>query len=121
MADLDERLRRLEQLVSELQEQLRIQGDRFRSMQEIAVALRSTLVLDQLLARIMTAATRLLDGERSTLFLLDEGRHELWSKIAQGASVQEIRLAVGEGIAGAVAQSGEPVNLRDAYADPRFQ
>jgi signal transduction histidine kinase len=121
MAEQTERLERLEEQVSALEAQVHVQEDRFRSMQEVAVALGSTLVLDDLLALIMNAATRLLAAERSTLFLLDDTTGELWSKIAQGSIVQEIRLQPGVGIAGHVAATGEVVNIQDAYADDRFQ
>jgi signal transduction histidine kinase len=49
----------------------------------------------------------------------DDGS-ELWSKVEQGGEYVEIRLKVGEGIAGWVAQSGETVNIADAYSDGRF-
>src|SRR5262249_32810830 len=45
----------------------------------------------------------------------------LWSKVVQGDEVVEIRLKVGEGVAGWVAQTREIVNIPDAYADQRFQ
>ncbi|HET8799397.1 MAG TPA: PP2C family protein-serine/threonine phosphatase, partial [Thermoanaerobaculia bacterium] len=49
-----------------------------------------------------------------------EARREIWSKVAEGLDVREIRLPVGRGLAGTVAATGEPVILHDAYADPRF-
>jgi len=61
-----------------------------------------------------------LDADRSTLFLLDGEKQELWSKVAQGAALNEIRFPIGAGIAGFVARTGETVNIPDAYADPRF-
>src|SRR5205823_1056373 len=89
--------------------------------QEIGAALGSTLDLDRLLALIMDKVTELLSADRSTLYLLSDEGDELWSKIAQGGEIREIRLRVGEGIAGWVAQRGEVVNIPDAYADARFQ
>src|SRR5262249_40383581 len=59
-------------------------------------------------------------AERATFFVVDRERGELWSKLVQGGETKEIRLALGEGIAGAVADSAESVNLVDAYDDPRF-
>lgn len=116
-----ERNRAIEERLSALEAQLARQTERLASIQEIALALGSTLDLDRLLDLIMREVTRLMRAERSTLFLCDEERRELWSKIAQGAAVEEIRLAYGEGIAGHVAATGETVNIPDAYADPRFQ
>jgi adenylate cyclase len=54
------------------------------------------------------------------LFLIDSKTGELWSKVAQGSEVKEIRVPRGKGIAGHVALSGDTVNIPDAYADPRF-
>ncbi len=75
---------------------------------------------EQLLRRVMDDATRLLDAERSTLFLVDRERQQLWSKIAQGLEIQEIRMPLDTGIAGHVATTGKTLSLRDAYEDPRF-
>jgi len=52
---------------------------------------------------------------------MSDDRTMLWSKVVQGGEVFEIRLRVGEGVAGWVAQSGEVVNIADAYNDTRFQ
>ena len=78
------------------------------------------LDLTRLLQIIMDKASRLLNAHRSSLFVVDEERHELWSKIAQGLEVREIRVPMGQGIAGSVALTGQTVNISDAYADPRF-
>src|SRR4051812_16595365 len=72
---------------------------------------------DALLIRIIGLTSTALRADRSTLFLLDRERNQLWSKVAQGDGLTEIRVPVGAGIAGHVAQSGETVNLVDAYDD----
>ena len=90
-------------------------------VQEVSRALTETGDLDQLLILIMAKVCELMEADRSTLYLLsDDGRH-LWSKVSQGAQRVEIRLEVGEGIAGWVAETREIVNIPDAYADQRFQ
>lgn len=61
-----------------------------------------------------------MDADRSTLYLVDEGKQQIWSKVAEGAALSEIRVPLGTGIAGHVAQTGETVNIPDAYRDPRF-
>ncbi len=76
--------------------------------------------LDTLLPLILREAARVVEAERCSLFILDRQREELWSRVAQGTT-GEIRVPLGQGIAGAVAQTGEVVNLIDAYEDPRFQ
>ena len=114
--------------VDALQERLAISEARLRqeegklqAVQKIAQALGTTLNLNTLLTLIMDNVTVLLHADRSTLFLLSDDGTELWSKIMQGNELREIRLKMGEGVAGWVAQSGEVVNIPDAYADSRFQ
>lgn len=89
---------------------------------EISEAISSDLHLDTLLGRIVEATKELLDAERATLFLHDPLRDELWSKVATGvgATLAEIRIPAGAGIAGSAFQSGEVENIADAYQDPRF-
>jgi adenylate cyclase len=64
----------------------------------------------------------LLDAERATVYLVDRENGRLVSKIAHhtGPEPLEIRLPIGTGIAGKVAESGTPVNIADAYAHPDF-
>jgi len=89
-------------------------------LMEATKALASTLDLGELLGRILEVAKAQADAERGTLFLVDEKTKEIWSLIAHGLEKREIRLPLGTGIAGYVAQSGEILNIPDAYADPRF-
>lgn len=97
-------------------------GDREKlmSLLEISKAMSAETDLDTLLDVIMRETTRALGAERSTLFLLERGRDELWSKIALGLEAREIRLKTSRGVAGFVATTGRRVNIPDAYADPRF-
>ena len=80
----------------------------------------SQLDLDGLLQRIMFEVTRMLEVERSTLFLNDEKTGELFSRLAQGDGILEIRLPNTHGIAGSVFTSGKAMNIPYAYADLRF-
>lgn len=80
----------------------------------------SELELGSLLTKVMSEATRMLNAERSTLFLNDEKAGELFSRVAMGNSLGEIRLPNHLGIAGAVFTSGTTVNIPYAYADLRF-
>jgi adenylate cyclase len=62
-----------------------------------------------------------LDAERASFFLVDAERAELVLRVSQDVSAdQDVRIPLGSGIAGAVASSGAPVRIDDAYADPRF-
>jgi phosphoserine phosphatase RsbU/P len=82
--------------------------------------LNSTLVLDEVLRLFMDFATREMRADRSTLYLVDKKRNELWSLITQGPNMVEIRLPIGQGISGRVAETGETINISDPYNDSRF-
>ena len=76
--------------------------------------------LDTLLTIIAQEIKQALNADRCTVFLLDEEKHQLWSKVALGLEMQEIRFDCGLGLAGHVATTGETVNIKDAYRDKRF-
>ncbi|MCC6808324.1 MAG: GAF domain-containing sensor histidine kinase [Deltaproteobacteria bacterium] len=101
-------------------EERKLLHDRIAAMQQIGRSLSSTLDIDELLDRIMKAVTSLMNAGRSTLFLADRVKKEIWSKVIQGTEVKDIRLAFGQGIAGWVAESKKLVRIDDAYADDRF-
>jgi signal transduction histidine kinase/putative methionine-R-sulfoxide reductase with GAF domain len=111
----------IEAAEGELQHKLRAEQKKLALVQEIGRALSAALDLDELLGLIMEKVTLLMEADRSTLYLVAEDGRRLWSKITQGSEVLEIQLNVGEGIAGWVAQSGQTVNIPDAYTDRRFQ
>jgi HD-GYP domain-containing protein (c-di-GMP phosphodiesterase class II) len=89
------------------------------SILDVAKAMAAARDLELLLPLIIFEAAKVVDADRCTLFILDRDRGELWSKVAQGAA-REIRVKLGRGIAGMVAESGEVINITDAYQDPRF-
>ena len=64
-------------------------------------------------------ASRVVEADRSSIFLVNPDRTELWSRVAQGAT-GEIRFPIGTGIAGSVAKTGQIINIRDASSDARF-
>jgi len=74
--------------------------------------------LTTLLDLIAREASRVLEADRSTIFLLDRDKNELWSKVALDS--KEIRFDARLGIAGAVVMTGQTINLEDAHQDPRF-
>lgn len=94
--------------------------DRLRFLVEASKVLNSTLDLPELLGIILKMATEHTGADRGSLFLVDHQNQQIWSLIAHGLGHKEIRLPMGKGIAGSVAQTGEVVNLADAYEDPRF-
>ena len=95
-------------------------ADKLNSILEVAKAMAAQHNLDTLLPLIMREAARVLEADRCSLFILDPQRGELWRRVAQGVK-GEIRVPLGQGVVGAVAQTGQPINLLDAYEDSRFQ
>jgi len=106
-----------EKLLSCLADQIAVALEDAFLLQEIRSSLERTTGLLQL---IMEKTSHLLHADRSTVFLIDRERKELWSKIAQGLQDQEIRFPMHLGIAGSVATRGEIINIPDAYQDVRF-
>jgi signal transduction histidine kinase/putative methionine-R-sulfoxide reductase with GAF domain len=103
-----------------LEEALKREQKKVALVQEVSRALSETGDLDTLLGLIMAKVTELMEADRATLFLVTEDGRTLWSKVSQGGERVEIRLPVGDGIAGWVAETREIVNIPDAYADQRF-
>ncbi|MGJ3250590.1 MAG: GAF domain-containing protein [Elainellaceae cyanobacterium] len=91
-----------------------------------AIEMINNEALETMLEQILEAFTlkigQILQADRTTIFLVDEEREQLWSKIAQGQGEEslEIRVPINAGIAGHVATTGEYLNIPDAYAHPLF-
>lgn len=71
------------------------------------------------LERATELCSQATDADRCTMYVVDREQGELRSAVAQRIGV-EIRLPIGRGLAGQVAETGETINVPDAYADPRF-
>jgi len=97
-----------------------LQVPHLRALVEASKILNSTLDLDHLLELILEVATREMQADRGTVYLLDKQAGELRARIAQGLESRILRVKVGEGISGKVAETGETVRIEDAYQDPRF-
>lgn len=80
------------------------------------------IMLEQILEAFTLKIGQILEAERTTIFMVDQDKQELWSKIAQGDGERslEIRVPMGKGISGYVATNVAPLNIPDAYADDRF-
>lgn len=80
----------------------------------------SSLNLEETLKRVMDEAKKLMNADRSTLWLLDSETNELWAKIPQqDGSLKELRVPMGVGFAGKVAQTCKPLNIPfDLYNHP---
>lgn len=80
---------------------------------------KSSLDLEDTLKRVMDEAKKLMNADRSTLWLIDEEKNEIWTKIPIGGVLQELRIPRNAGFAGQVATSGKPLNISfDLYDHP---
>jgi adenylate cyclase len=99
-----------------------------RNQRGVAALMKATsflgqsLDLEKTLQVVMNEARNLMHADRSTLFMIDRDRGELWSKVAKadGKTMMEIRIPADRGIAGYVASTGQTLNIPNAYDDPRF-
>ncbi|CAG9540732.1 unnamed protein product, partial [Cercopithifilaria johnstoni] len=88
--------------------------------------------MDTVIRKVMNFAQKLTSADRSSLFLVDHKRKELYARIFNVGIQQdeqikinedgneEIRFSANKGIAGYVAMTGEVLNIENAYQDPRF-
>jgi len=91
---------------------------------ELASALTSTRGRDEILRVILAQVSHFLKPESWCLLLVDEERNDLFYAVADGsmeASLQNLRVPMGEGMAGWVAQKGESLIVPQIDEDPRFQ
>ena len=94
-------------------------SEKLEAILGICQKMNSERDLGALLDLIAREATNLLACDRASIFLLDRERNELWSKVALGSD-EILRFDARQGIAGSAALTGETINVRDAYSDPRF-
>ncbi|NOU93619.1 SpoIIE family protein phosphatase [Paenibacillus sp. LMG 31456] len=90
---------------------------------EVSLEINSTILKQDLLKKIMDTASSVTDAEASSVILVDPETGDLFFEVAlgeKGDEIREIRLTMGEGIAGWVAQTGESVKIDDAARDPRW-
>jgi diguanylate cyclase (GGDEF)-like protein len=90
---------------------------------DVAKTLTSSLDLDSILQTIMEKMAEYFRPDTWSLLMVDEEHNELYFAIAVGAAAEalkNVRLKIGEGIAGWVAKHGEQLVVPDVAADPRF-
>lgn len=90
---------------------------------DASLVFSSTLDLDELLNLIMQMAEKTLEAEASSVFRIDEEKKDLYFVTARGAkgeAAKEIRVPMGKGIVGWVAQHGKPLLVADTARDKRF-
>ncbi len=103
--------------------ELKHQIERLALFHEVGKALASTLDLQKILQTIMEKISDFLQPDTWSLLMLDDKSQELYFEIAIGSGankLKDVRLKVGEGIAGWVAEHGEPVLVENVKQDARF-
>jgi diguanylate cyclase (GGDEF)-like protein len=90
----------------------------------LARSLTSSFDLDTILRTILEHMERFIEADLWTLLILDEVRQELYYAIAAGgeeAALRDLRVKVGEGVAGWVVQHGETLIVPETEDDPRLK
>lgn len=98
--------------------------EQLNELLQVAKIINSSLDLDNILEQIITLTLKILNAEASSLLLIDEPANRLFFKKATGAKAEEVSqftLKMGEGIAGWVAQTGEPLLVNDVTTDKHFR
>ncbi|WP_293678386.1 adenylate/guanylate cyclase domain-containing protein [uncultured Phenylobacterium sp.] len=91
-----------------------------RRLLDVNISITSEMQLETLLTKVVEVTSKVIRADRTSLFLHDPKRRELFSVVAEGLDTRQIRFPATDGLAGWVFTHGEAVNLADAYADPRF-
>ncbi|NIM55147.1 MAG: GAF domain-containing protein, partial [Anaerolineae bacterium] len=105
-----------------LYEGARQRAEELGAINEIAQTVTSSLDLDKVIRSVMKGINRILRVETGSLLLIDEETNELVFKITLQGDTEKLapyRLKMGQGIAGWVAQRGEPLLVPDVQLDPR--
>lgn len=93
------------------------------SLVELSSLINSSLEIVEVLSHATRFVERVLDTEGSSIFELDETTNELFFRVLSSQDTHkaaEVRLKMGEGIAGWVARTGEAVIVPDTAKDPCF-
>ena len=88
------------------------------SLIALASDLTAELESSKLFPLIISRVTSVMSVERTSLYVIDWDRRELWTKVAEG--IDPITLPIGKGISGRVAETGEGINIADAWELPYF-
>jgi len=98
-----------------------VNGDKYKSLINLSIQLNAEIDLELMLGGIISETSLLLDAMEVSLFLVDQERNELYLRRNSNPDYPKISIPIGRGIIGSVAFDGEPINLRDAELDPRFE
>ena len=98
-----------------------VQSDKFAQLLlNVNNDLAATTSLDSALETLVNITTKTIGAERGTIFLNDEKSGELYSRVAQGNFMREIRIMNFRGVAGWVYTNEKGAIILDAYKDDRF-
>lgn len=111
---------RIRQLQNNMDYSLPTKSDPLVSLVKISRSITALTDIDELLKVIAQETKNAIQADRCTVFLWDKDTDELWSKVALGLESSEIRVPASKGLVGYVVQTGEALNIVDAYSDPRF-
>lgn len=103
---------------------LGLKGKDLLVFHNVAKALTSELELDAILRAIMRQMEQYFQPEQWSLLVMDEGRQELFYAVVVGraeADLRNLRVPVGEGLAGWVAEHGQMLVIPQAENHPRLQ
>jgi len=92
--------------------------ERLTALLDLSADLTSELDFDRLFPLIIGKVTEAMAAERTSLYVIDWETRELWTKVAE--QVGEIRVPLGQGISGRVSQTGQGLNVADAWQLPYF-
>ena len=104
-------------------EALQLRAETLALFNEVSRSVTAQLDLNEVLHIVAEMAPRLLECHRSSIFLLDTDSGRYVPRVAYGFALEQIEslnFAPGEGLAGAVAESGMPLAVDDVRSDPRF-
>lgn len=93
-------------------------SEKLSALLAISADLSSELDFDRLFPLIVSKVTEAMKAERTSFYIIDWDHREVWTKVAE--QVGEIRMALGHGIGGKVAETGETINVADAWELPCF-
>lgn len=97
--------------------------EKLNTLMEFSALINSSLDTSLVRQHAIEASIRLLNADAGSLLLVDPDSGELFFEVAtgeQGDKLKEMRLKIGEGIAGWVVQNGEAVIVDNAHEDSRF-
>jgi diguanylate cyclase (GGDEF)-like protein len=90
---------------------------------DVARALTQTLELEEILLIIMEKMTQFFTPERWSMLMVDHEAQELYYPIAAGEnseSLKDLRIPMGQGLAGYVALTGTPLIVPDVSLDTQW-